>query len=113
MGGVDLLDSIMGRYKIKMRSKKSYFRLFYHFLDMTIVNAWLLYRRVNQNNFPLYLFRTEIADCLCRTEKVLSSKRGRPSADLELQLEAKKKRGPTARIPPKDVRQDKIIFLNG
>jgi len=46
MGGVDLLDSIMGRNKIKIRSKKWYFRLFYHLLDMSIVNAWLLYKRV-------------------------------------------------------------------
>jgi hypothetical protein len=46
MGGVDLLDSIMGRNKIKIRSKKWYFRLFYHLLDMSIVNAWLLYKSV-------------------------------------------------------------------
>jgi hypothetical protein len=77
MGGVDLLDSIMGRYKIKMRSKKWYFRLFYHFLDITIVNAWLLYKRMKGNDFPLYQFRTQIADYLCWTGQVLTSKRGR------------------------------------
>jgi hypothetical protein len=45
MGRVDLLDGIMGRNKIKITSNKWYFRLFYHLLDMSIVNAWLLYKK--------------------------------------------------------------------
>jgi len=39
MGGVDLLDSHIGRYKIKIKSRKWYIRLFYHLLDMTVVNS--------------------------------------------------------------------------
>lgn len=39
MGGVDLLDSHIERHRIKMRSKKWYFRLFYHLVDLAIVNA--------------------------------------------------------------------------
>lgn len=46
MGGVDLLDSNIGRYKIRMRNKKWYMRLFYHLLDTCVVNAWLLQKRV-------------------------------------------------------------------
>lgn len=46
MGGVDLLDSHIGRYKIKIKSRKWYIRLFYHLLDMTVVNSWILYKRV-------------------------------------------------------------------
>ncbi|KAF2879011.1 hypothetical protein ILUMI_27162, partial [Ignelater luminosus] len=49
MGGVDLLDSNMGRYKILLKSRKWYLRTFYHLLDVTVVNAWLLQRRVLQN----------------------------------------------------------------
>ena len=30
MGGVDLLDNILGRYKISMRTRKWYCRIFYH-----------------------------------------------------------------------------------
>lgn len=33
MGGVDLIDSIMGRYKIQLRSKTWQVRLFYNLLD--------------------------------------------------------------------------------
>ncbi|KAF0753368.1 piggyBac transposable element-derived protein 3-like [Aphis craccivora] len=44
MGGVDLMDSMIGRYRIIMKSKKWCMKKFYHMVDMTIVNAWLLYK---------------------------------------------------------------------
>ncbi|CAG4988189.1 unnamed protein product [Parnassius apollo] len=44
MGGVDLLDSFIGRYRISMRSRKWYLRIFYHLLDMTVINSWLVYK---------------------------------------------------------------------
>lgn len=47
MGGVDLLDALLGYYRIQNRSHKIYHRIFFHLLDMTTVNAWLLYRRRN------------------------------------------------------------------
>lgn len=79
MGGVDLLDSIIGRYRIAMRSKKWYFKLFYHFLDMALVNAWLLYRRVYGNNvtIPLAKFRQEIVVALCQAGIMCTPTRGR------------------------------------
>jgi len=68
MGGVDLLDSLMGLYRITIRSKKWYHRLFFHYLDMAVVNAWLLYRRARsqQNNTSEVLrlaeFKAQIAE---------------------------------------------------
>lgn len=44
MGGVDLLDSFIGRHKILLKSKKWYIRIFYYLLDVTVCNAWTLYR---------------------------------------------------------------------
>lgn len=46
MGGVDLIASIMGRYKTLTRSNRWQIRMFYHLLDLTMANSWLLYRRV-------------------------------------------------------------------
>lgn len=46
ISGVDLLDANIGRYKIKMRTIKWYMCLFYHLLDVTIVNFWILYKKV-------------------------------------------------------------------
>lgn len=111
MGGVDLMDSLIGRYHIKIKSKKWYMRLFYHLLDMTLVNAWLLYRRSlmqkgEQKYINLADFRAEVAYCLCNLGSQRLSKRGRPS-DLEKEIVEKKKRSATtAYIPPKDVRLD-------
>lgn len=49
MGGVDLVDSIMLRYKILARSNKWQVRMFYHLLDLTMSNAWLLYKIVQKS----------------------------------------------------------------
>ena len=39
MGGVDLLDSNTSRYKSKMRSKKHYFKIFYHLLGVSKIKV--------------------------------------------------------------------------
>lgn len=41
MSGVDLQDSLLGLYPIKMKSKKWYHRIFCHMLNVVEVNAWL------------------------------------------------------------------------
>lgn len=46
MGGFDSLDANLGRYKIKLKSRKFYLRIFYHILDLCVINAWTLQRRV-------------------------------------------------------------------
>jgi hypothetical protein len=54
MGGADLLVSIMGRNKMKMRHKGWYFRLCYHLFAMSMVNACLLCRRkANPKETPI------------------------------------------------------------
>ena len=45
MGGVDLMDAFVALYRIHAQSKKFYHKIFYHFLDVTVVNCWILYRR--------------------------------------------------------------------
>uniref|UniRef100_A0A8C9ZPR0 PiggyBac transposable element-derived protein domain-containing protein n=1 Tax=Sander lucioperca TaxID=283035 RepID=A0A8C9ZPR0_SANLU len=89
MGGVDALDALIAYYRIHIRSKKYYHRLFFHFVDMVIVNSWLLYRRdcesltvPRKKQKDLLAFRTSIAQALCMQGKDLSKKkRGRPSMD--------------------------------
>ena len=78
-GGVDLLDSFLWRYKNKMRSKKWYFRLFYHMLDMSIVNSWILFQKVHGRILQLKDFRAQVAECLCKVDQSRAVKRGRPS----------------------------------
>lgn len=63
MGGVDLIDSMLGYYRIPLRSSKYYIKIFYHLIDMCVVNAWLLYRRVNAGEpyLPLMDFKILIS----------------------------------------------------
>ncbi|XP_045457152.1 piggyBac transposable element-derived protein 3-like [Melitaea cinxia] len=110
MGGVDLIDSIMGRYKIKLRSKRWQVRMFYHFLDLVMSNAWLLYKRVHKiknpqdNLLSSADFREEIATVLCKIgTKAVATKR-----NIEPEIQAKKRKGPAQYVPPTAVRQDQI-----
>ena len=45
LGGDDLADYLIESYRIQIRSKKYYYRILFHLLEMTVVNTWLLYRR--------------------------------------------------------------------
>ena len=71
MGGVDLLDSVLGYYRNKIRSRKWYHRIFFHFLDMTAVNGWILWRRYQNLNIALVDFELNVANLLAYAEKIL------------------------------------------
>ena len=45
MGGVDVVDVLISYYQIHMKSKKFYLQIFFHLVNLCIVNAWLLYQR--------------------------------------------------------------------
>ena len=53
MGGVDLADMLIALYRIKVKTKRWYIKVFLHFVDIAKVNAWILYRRhCNLHNVP-------------------------------------------------------------
>ncbi|CAL9684256.1 unnamed protein product [Knipowitschia caucasica] len=106
-------DSLIALYRSKIRSKKWYHRLVFHFIDMMIVTAWLLYRRDCTDNglkkveqMKLHTFKSYVAESLCKTGKDLERKRGRPSSTVAEEHEEKCRRGPATPIPVPDVRLD-------
>ena len=116
MGGVDLLDSLLGLYRCKIRSKKWYHRIFFHLTDLSVVNAWLLYKRVckTKQQKPLRLqdFKAEVAQGLCYHQKTIrhgtSVKRGRPTGEhASVRIPAKRVMQCTSR-PSTDVRIDQL-----
>jgi len=117
MGGVDLLDSLLGRQKIKIRSRKWYLRIFYHLLDVTVVNSWLLHKRIiAQKNkirgniekpMTLAAFKEDLAISLCKVGQ-LTSTRGRPSNIIQNALIQKSKKPNASKPPNKDIRMDRI-----
>lgn len=113
MGGVDLMDSFLGRYRIRIKSRKWYIRLFYHMIDMAAINAWVLYKKANKNRSQTLMslpdFRSELANTLCLYKSLEIARRGRPSTQsIEREIQAKKRKGPMKPIPSKDVRMDGV-----
>lgn len=119
MGGVDLMDSFLGRYRIRMKSRKWTTRLFYHLLDMTVINSWVLYKKVSikkgvtaKDIISLADYRTLLADTLCRYQSRPENKRGRPSTSNRQsqtpELPPKIARAGVQVVPSIDIRKDGI-----
>ena len=50
MRGVDKHDWLIGKYSVGIRGKKWYWPLFIRILDMSMVNAWTIYKFVTAND---------------------------------------------------------------
>ena len=52
MRGIDKIDALVGFYRTFFKSKKWYRQILFNFMDIALVNAWLLYRRDMLNVAP-------------------------------------------------------------
>lgn len=71
MGGVDLCDRYISHSRINMRTKKWPVRVYFHFIDLAIVNSYIEYKRdqktpgtLPKKIMDLLHFKTYIAECL-------------------------------------------------
>ncbi|XP_046396458.1 piggyBac transposable element-derived protein 3-like [Ischnura elegans] len=92
MGGVDLMDSLVALYRNDIRNSRWYMRIFYHMLNVAVVNAWLLWRKSNNVPIDLLEFKSRVANGLIFSGKAAQSrKRGRSNSTSPSSLPTKKK----------------------
>lgn len=84
MGGIDLMDGFLSRFRFNMKSRRWYLYLFWHFTMVCLVNAWNIYRRdcrllliPSKQIMRRRKFQAAVAASLIA---VNAAKRGRPSA---------------------------------
>lgn len=75
MGGIDLCDRLIAYYRSSMRTNRWTVRAFSHFLDLCIVNCWIMYGRCcNQEGIPakdklgLLDYRLNVASAMIKYE---------------------------------------------
>eukprot|EP00795_Rhopilema_esculentum_P003262 gene3262-1589_t len=121
MGGVDLCDMLISLYRITVKTRRWYIKIFWHCIDIAKVNAWLLYKRHckehgigRRNQLSLLKFILKIADALIHSNRQVCpvatpGKAGRPRK-RKRQMEEATKRGRKPFTPPprKEVREDKF-----
>ena len=66
MGGVDVCDRLLSSYRPRLCSRKWWWNLFSHRLNLSVVAAYKFYNHVNSNGVSHIQFRREIARALLR-----------------------------------------------
>ena len=70
MGGIDICDKLLASYRPRLRSKKWWWNLFSHAINLSLVAAYKFYYYTNKTNKVSHLqFRREIARALVKCEK--------------------------------------------
>ena len=110
MGGVDLMDGLLGRYHIRLKTCKWTLRLFYHFIDMAMVNAYLLHKRIHKETPSLPVFRAQVAAVLCVNESIKKHP-GRPTSASKQKEMPSVNPNKRTYIPEPDIRFDGLNHM--
>lgn len=82
MGCVDKADMLKSYYEINRKSKKWWHRIFWHFVDVALVNSFIYSQLFPEAKIKLKDFRLSVVDFLMKLPK--RAKRGRPSSKSPL-----------------------------
>lgn len=103
MGFVDKSDQLISTYKIDRKSKKWWHRIFWHFIDATVVNAFLIYKQMGVNrDMSSKTFRLKLVEEMVGHK--LPTKKGRKRTVAETnfskpQVSSEKRRCQSAHLP--------------
>ena len=105
MGGVELLNGLISHYRLRFKSKKYNYQLFFHLFDIAVVTGWLLYQR-NCNSFQvpqsmqldLLNFKSHVPNLLRNAGKNVNfRKKGQSFIQTQTRAEASESRSPPAK----------------
>ncbi|KAF9406912.1 hypothetical protein HW555_012890, partial [Spodoptera exigua] len=101
-GGVDLADMLVALCRIPMKTRRWYMGIFVQLVDISINNAWLMYRQTRK--ISLKQFRRELYDDLISLGK--SENRSHDAKSKALAMGATT--NPTKPRPPDEVKFDEV-----
>lgn len=77
MGGTDRLNQNVNSHRIGVRSKKYYWTLFTWILDVSIQNAWIIYKQFSaESKITLYEFKRRLANHYCLLSQAPAQREG-------------------------------------
>jgi hypothetical protein len=79
MNNVDVFDQLKAAYGINRKARKWWHRLFFHFLDMAIVNAFILFKELAKEKISMKDFRRRIVDGLLAPNQLQPPKKNSSS----------------------------------
>ncbi|XP_048012364.1 piggyBac transposable element-derived protein 4-like [Megalobrama amblycephala] len=91
MGAVDKADMMTGFLECTRKSTKWYKKIFFHLLDMVLLNSHIVYWQITGKEITSLQFRTNLMRGLLKEYSTLRSpsKGGRPALDTPLHLTAR------------------------
>ncbi|XP_058627599.1 piggyBac transposable element-derived protein 3-like [Onychostoma macrolepis] len=118
MGGIDKSDMLVHLYRTPMKSKRWYMRMFAYAIDVSLTNAWIMYRRdikalavddgLSLKNFRIQVFRS------CSSQRPVMSRPRRsstfpcaPSTSVDVPMPI---RGHRSHTPDASLRFDTSLF---
>lgn len=79
MNNVDVFDQLKAAYGINRKAKKWWHKLFFHFLNMTIVNAFIPFKELTKEKISMKDFRRRIVDSLLAPNQLQPLKKNNSS----------------------------------
>ncbi|XP_029824862.2 piggyBac transposable element-derived protein 4 [Ixodes scapularis] len=93
MNFVDKFDQMKGQYEIDRKSTKWWHRIFFPFLDCCVVNAYIIFREIEEaERMTMKDFRHSVISSLTAEAQVASKAKRRSSTDAAVQLKKSKPR---------------------
>lgn len=80
MSGVDKVDFLVALYRMTIRSRKWTLRTIFHFMNLAVVNAWLVYRKDADRQLILFTKQFDLLDFTLGVIEALSAAESKPVA---------------------------------